>query len=403
MAIDFVRTVRSLEREPARSRALVGLVTFFFLGALGAWFVFASVDVYEVSPRARLENARQASPVVALIDGHVAANHLRLGERVTAGDLLVMLDDRAQALALATGRERLAALEELARRFETEIAAERAALATAGGAFEAAEEEQKRRIEHAAAQLAWFDSRARRLKALFEKRSVSAIEFEQAESDAKVARLHVAALEAGATRLAAEHALKKSDRQTYVANLERERDENRVAIEEQAARNAQLEFELLRCRVEAVESGLVAHVGDYPPGAAVSAKTPLASIVPESRVRVVAQFPSAGAGRIRPGQRGRVRLEGYPWVQYGSLPGRVARVASEAQQGFLRVELEIDPPAGSLIPIEHGLPGTVEVAVEQVSPAVLVLRVIGRMLAASPAGLPDGDAPQPLPEAQRPP
>jgi membrane fusion protein (multidrug efflux system) len=40
-------------------------------------------------------------------------------------------------------------------------------------------------------------------------------------------------------------------------------------------------------------------------------------------------------------------------------------------------------PLHTSIPLQHGLPGSVEVQVEEVSPAVLVLRTAGQ-LAASP-------------------
>jgi membrane fusion protein (multidrug efflux system) len=46
----------------------------------------------------------------------------------------------------------------------------------------------------------------------------------------------------------------------------------------------------------------------------------------------------------------------------------------------VRVELAIDPHNHTTIPIQHGLPGSVEVQVEQVSPATLALRAAGRLV-----------------------
>jgi membrane fusion protein (multidrug efflux system) len=83
---------------------------------------------------------------------------------------------------------------------------------------------------------------------------------------------------------------------------------------------------------------------------------------------------------VRPGQYARLRLEGFAWTQYGSLPARVSSVASEAQDGRVRVELAVEAGARTQIPLQHGLPGTVEVETERVSPAVLVLRAAGGML-----------------------
>ena len=88
----------------------------------------------------------------------------------------------------------------------------------------------------------------------------------------------------------------------------------------------------------------------------------------------MALFPAAAVGRIRPGQAARLRLEGFPWTQYGLLRATVSAVGNEADAGLVRVELAIEADPDSPIPVQHGLPGSVEIAVEKVSPAILVLR-----------------------------
>ena len=99
----------------------------------------------------------------------------------------------------------------------------------------------------------------------------------------------------------------------------------------------------------------------------------LGAVVPPGRPRVVAHFPVAAVERIRAGQPARVRLEGFPWTQYGALPATVADVGNEPSEGRIRVELALDPGRPTPIPLAHGLPGSAEVEVERVSPAVLVL------------------------------
>ena len=101
-------------------------------------------------------------------------------------------------------------------------------------------------------------------------------------------------------------------------------------------------------------------------------------------MRLVAEFASTAAvGRVRAGQLARARLDGFPWAQFGMVPARVTSVGSEAREGRVRVELALASPRNPRITLEHGLPGLVEVEVERVSPAVLLLRAAGR--AASPA------------------
>jgi membrane fusion protein (multidrug efflux system) len=107
----------------------------------------------------------------------------------------------------------------------------------------------------------------------------------------------------------------------------------------------------------------------------------LGVVVPEGALRVVAHFlPTTALGRVQPGQPAQLRLDGFPWAQYGSLAGTVSSVASEARDGVIRVELRLEPATSTAIPLQHGLPGTVEVEVERISPATMVLREAGKHL-----------------------
>jgi membrane fusion protein (multidrug efflux system) len=109
----------------------------------------------------------------------------------------------------------------------------------------------------------------------------------------------------------------------------------------------------------------------------------LGSIVPSGNIRIVADFlPAAAVARVRAGQHAKMRPDGFPWTQYGMLSATVRRVANEPRSGHIRVELDVDPDQGSPIPIQHGLPGTLEIEIERVSPAGLVFRAAGRRLAA---------------------
>ena len=78
-----------------------------------------------------------------------------------------------------------------------------------------------------------------------------------------------------------------------------------------------------------------------------------------------------------------MRLDAFPWAQFGTLPLRVTRVASEPRGGTLRVELQPLLEGSFSAPLEHGLTGSVEVIVERLSPAVLALRAAGTRLAGS--------------------
>jgi membrane fusion protein (multidrug efflux system) len=106
----------------------------------------------------------------------------------------------------------------------------------------------------------------------------------------------------------------------------------------------------------------------------------IATVVPSGALHIVATFlPGEAFGRIHPGQPARLRLEGFPFTQFGSVHATVSNVASEVRDGRVRVELALSERATS-VPMQHGMPGTVEVEVERISPAALVLRAAGRRM-----------------------
>jgi multidrug resistance efflux pump len=149
-----------------------------------------------------------------------------------------------------------------------------------------------------------------------------------------------------------------------------------------AATVERLAHEIERRRIRAPMAGRLGEVAELRTGSVVREGDRLAAVVPLGDLQVVADFlPPSALGRVRPGQPARLRLEGFPWTQYGSLAATVSRVASEVRSGRIRVELSVDSKGASPIPLQHGLPGTVEVQVERVTPATLVLRAAGKLLA----------------------
>ena len=152
-----------------------------------------------------------------------------------------------------------------------------------------------------------------------------------------------------------------------------------------AATIKRCEFDLEQRRIRAPVGGRLGEVAELRIGGFLSEGQRIASIVPHGELRAVAHFsPFTGLGRIRRGQAARLRLDGFPWAQYGSVGASVDSVANEPRDGRIRVELAVRTNATSSIPFQHGLSSTVEIEVERLSPARLVLRAAGRMLATLP-------------------
>jgi membrane fusion protein (multidrug efflux system) len=145
-----------------------------------------------------------------------------------------------------------------------------------------------------------------------------------------------------------------------------------------AAALGRLEHEIDLRRVRAPVKGRLGDVATLRVGAVVKEGDKLGAVIPTGDIRIVADYtPGSAVGRIRPGQSARMHPEGFPWTQYGSLRATVERVANEPRSGRIRVELVVARDPGGAIPLQHGLPGTLEIEVDRVSPAVLVLRSAG--------------------------
>jgi len=143
-----------------------------------------------------------------------------------------------------------------------------------------------------------------------------------------------------------------------------------------------LEHEIDKLRIRAPVAGHIGEVANLRPGSVVREGENLGAVVPRGKIRLVANFPPEAAfGRISPGQPARLRLHGFPWTQYGTISAVVEAVASEIREGTVRVDLALHENPASSIPLQHGLPGTVEIEVERASPAILVLRAAGKLVA----------------------
>jgi membrane fusion protein (multidrug efflux system) len=87
-------------------------------------------------------------------------------------------------------------------------------------------------------------------------------------------------------------------------------------------------------------------------------------------------------GRVRVGQSSLLRFQAFPWTQFGVSQGRVTSVgveprSAEGRDGGVRVEIAIDRSTTERIPLQHGMPASVEVLVEHATPWQLLMRTMG--------------------------
>lgn len=384
MAIPFSRSARSLEADSFRFSAVMLVASLLLLTAWGLWFFFASISLYEVSETARVEVRGASHAVAAPVSGRVVATHISLGRRVEAGDLLLELDPRTEELQLAERQSARRGSESELTDLSGEIASEEKALAQLKNAARLEVEELEASLNEAEAAREFAVSNHAKVLELKEQGVQSVRDLEKAKSEMAMAQAIESQRRTAVARRQEQLRIEERDRRSDIEGLHRQASQLRGSIDTSERTEERLEVELGLRSIRAPVSGTVAKVAEsLLQGAYVAAGDQLCSIVPESDGGhvVVAEFePGKAVGRIRAGQRARLRLDGYPWTHYGSVEARVSNVDSEARDGRVRVEFSIEPGVPAGIVLEHGLPGELEVEVESPSPLGLVLRSVGRLV-----------------------
>jgi membrane fusion protein (multidrug efflux system) len=382
VAENFSRTLRSLRADRLRPWLMAISVLIMILVIWGTWFLLAQVNVYELSLDARIEVISAVHTIGAPVSGRITAVNLKVDQQVAEGDVLVTLETSQESSRvdeemanLNSLRQRRQALQ-IARQAEIEVGTsswQRSIEVVERARAELHEEELELRLATATLE---------RNQQLIEQGVISQAGFEETQSivdqeqaEVEIARRQLAGLEWEKQQSEKEHLARLAENERQLAAVDGE-----IGMAEAAVTRLSLVLE--ERAIRAPVAGRIGELEGLKPGSVVEGGDPIAAIVPEGELMVVARFPAGSAlGRIRAGQEARLRLDAFPWIRFGEVKAVVARVGSEAVDGLVRVEagLAPEPEIGS-IPLQHGLVGSLAVKVEQVAPVELLLRVVGKRL-----------------------
>ena len=333
----FMRSMRALAVDGFR-RSLWGyILVAILLGSWGAWFLRARMAVYEVTETARLESDQAVHPIQSPVTGRVVATHLVVGQEIQAGAVLVELDADTQRLELEEAQARRAAFTAQLNALRKEVAAAEEARHEEGQAARRALEEARARHHEAEVAARAAEEAAACFARLQARSLVAQLDSLRSTAEANKRRAAADTLRLAVSRLEGEQRTRERERRVRLEQLGREITRLEGDLATAAATSARLAHTIEQRRIRAPLSGRLGEVANLRIGAVVQAGDTIGAVVPPGDLRVVAQFlPATALGHIRPGQPARVRLEGFPWAQYGSLMATVARVANEARDGRIR-------------------------------------------------------------------
>jgi membrane fusion protein (multidrug efflux system) len=382
----FERSFLRLAQDRAIGASVAAGIGVAILLAWAVWAWSARVWLLATSTEAHVELDATPYAIASPFVGRVVSSHLRLGSRVNGGDVLVEIDASSERLQARRARLKAEGFAPQAQRLQAQVDAEREAGRQQRVSAAAAALEADSRVREAEVAAALAVSEDHRVRSLGTDGMVSKRALDLAVADVRRLDAALGTARAAAVRVREEQATRDREREVRVERLQGEQallaSERDVAL----ALAAQFDNEVERRKIRAPVAGRIAEAAPLREGAVLDEGDRLGTLVADDhRLRLVAQFAAHTAfGRIRAGQEAVLRLDGFPWTQYGSVPAVVADVAQETRDGSVRVELALRPGPTGPVALANGMPGRVEVRVEQLSPLSLLTRNAGHWLTQQP-------------------
>jgi multidrug resistance efflux pump len=378
MPTAFTHTFRALHDDRPHV-AIAGILAASLLAfACAAWALYTPVRLYEATSSARLEVERAIYPIASPVAGRVTVVHLTLGREVTEGEILVEIDSAAERLQIREDQARQAALRTQMEALRAQIVSEDRARGQERQASGVGQEQARADARESDLAAGHAEADERRMAQLHREGLIAERDYEKAKSEALTLRAAAQARAIGVDRAGEDQGTRDGDRAAKIQSLDSQIVGLEAQIPEFDAAIARLKYDIERHDVRAPASGKLGEALSLRPGAIVKDGEKLGAIIPGGRIKALAQFPpDAALGRIHAGQLARLRLDGFPWIEYGTVTARVDRVAGEVRDGMVRVELALDPGQNTRIPLQHGLPGTAEIEVERTTPWQLLRRHAG--------------------------
>jgi membrane fusion protein (multidrug efflux system) len=347
----------------------------------------------KVSSQGRIEPHNAVYRLEPPAAGRVVRSMLNLDAEVKEGELLIEFDTRSEQLELEQSKATAAAQKQELTIIRDQIANKKDEFAASGLVDEVAIREAEEREGEFAPRHRLAEQRAELAQ---KSPSGSISELEKLERLTEVDALDSASRAQGLeiVRLRREQAVKRQTLTAQLLGLRREELRVEGQLRELKVAIDRLAYQIEKKHYRAPSSGRLVDVVELAAGDFIADGQRLGTVLAtNAEVRVRARFPKEMVGIIQPGQTAQLKLDGYPWTIYGTVPARVTRVGTEpgitatpeAIPGTVRVELDIQTPADPRIQLQHGLTAEVDVEVARVSPLALLLRSLGEWHITEPA------------------
>ena len=364
--LEFLPAVLELQESPPSpvGRAIGVIIILVFLAGI-AWASFGKIDIVAVA-QGKIIPTGYTKVIQPLEAGVIKAIHVRNGQPVAQGDVLIELDtatagadqdrlanellaaqmEAARLRALLAGRSTLDVpaganakvvalqnqmlLDQLAEH-KARLASMRLLIKQRASAIE----QTKARIKSLETTLPMLAERSKSFERLLEKKYVSRFQYLEFEED-RINKEHQ--LVVFRQRLAQDRsalAEARENRQALRSEFKKARQAELAVIQTRAASLAQ---ELIKAqtrtgrqRLTAPVAGVVQQLAVHTVGGVVTPAQQLMVIVPEqNRIEVEAWVQNKDIGFVNPGQNAEIKVEAFPFTRYGTIAGEIKSLSKDA-------------------------------------------------------------------------
>lgn len=366
---EFLPAALELVERPVSPLARrTAYVLLAFMGVTLLWLLIGRVDIVAAA-EGQLEPAAHVQLIQPAMPGIVRHLHVREGQRVVKGQLLVELDPTLTAADVGQGRDALLTAELTAARAHavldaldgkgfhfTAPAAAPLAVASAHAELARAQLDQIRAAtgeQGSSSRAAALAASEARIQARKISESLPLLDQQLAANEALLEKGYVSKLrviEMRRQRLAAERdrqaALQTAARAGAEAGAARNRAlgagasgraELLQTLVSAEAEIAQRRGELAKAsgradfgRMTAPVSGIVSQLAVTAEGGVVDGQRPIMAIVPEGGLTADVRLPNSDIAFVRPGQKVAVKVHAFPFSRHGTIGGEVASIGASA-------------------------------------------------------------------------
>ena len=287
-----------LRPAPVWSQAVVWTIIGTAVAGFG-FAVMAKIDEVVVAPGI-LQPQGAERPIKAPLAGVVAQILVKEGDAVRRGQPLIRLDPDVSEKRRSTVQE--------------QTGLERQRFAEQTRAVEARQDSLQARIEALRQSMATEQQILQQIEPLAREGGVQQVQVLQQRNRVQQLRSEVAQAEANLREVQAELVRLRQESLRNLSDLDRQRVEVREAQEQ----------ELLVAPVDGVVFDLV----PASPGYAVSPGETLVKVVPKGHLEAKVFFSNREVGFVKPGQSAQVRVDAFPFTQFGSIPAQIKAVSA---------------------------------------------------------------------------